>query len=134
MTTGSRIVPLSRLLVEGRSASTPVAEYGGAEIDLARFRSEVALNARVLRQRGCRRGLLVTEDAYYGAVGLFALMLAGAEVILPPNDRPGTVAMLAGAWDLVVCDAPIPGVEPALRLLCGEAVDLSLLQVLDQDT
>jgi acyl-coenzyme A synthetase/AMP-(fatty) acid ligase len=134
MTTGSRIVPLSRLLVEGRSASTPVAEYGGAEIDLARFRSEVALNASVLQQCGCRRGLLVTEDAYYGAVGLFALMLAGAEVILPPNDRPGTVAMLAGAWDLVVCDVPIPGVEPTLQLLCGEAVDLSMLQVIDQDT
>src|SRR5882762_6914834 len=52
---------------------------------------------------GGRRWLLVTKDSYWGAVGLFALMNAGAEVIMPQNSQPGTLAAISDAWDVLVC-------------------------------
>src|SRR6516225_1173125 len=98
------LLPLSRLLLECRAPTTPVAENGLTIIDFARFRADVAANAIRVRQLGCQRGLLVTRDSYWGAVGLFALMHAGAEVVMPQNGQRGTLAAISDAWDLVVCD------------------------------
>jgi acyl-coenzyme A synthetase/AMP-(fatty) acid ligase/3-hydroxymyristoyl/3-hydroxydecanoyl-(acyl carrier protein) dehydratase len=105
MTTGPTVVPLSRLLVDG-PATTIVAMHAGEAINLAWLLADVAYNAELLRQRRCKRGLLLTNDAYMGAVGLLALISAGAEVIVPPNHGPGSLAALSGSWDLVVCDGP----------------------------
>ena len=118
---------LSRLFAEGRPTDAPVAVTGGvcggvcggAAVGFARFRADVAGNAARLRRAGCRRGLLVTQDAYWGAVGLFALIHAGAEAILPPNGQPGTIAGLSGAWDVLLCDRPPPGDGSALVLEPG---------------
>ncbi len=110
---------LSRLFVGERSPATPVAVTGGAVVDIARFRADVAGNAARLAHAGCRRGLLLTQDAYWGAVGLFALLHAGAEAILPPNGQPGTLAALAGAWDWLVCDRPPGDAGPTLVLRPG---------------
>src|SRR5262249_55863481 len=98
------LVALSRLLLERRPPTMPVAESGATVRDFARFRADVAANALRVRQLGCRRGLLVTNDTYWGAVGLFALMHAGAEVIMPQNSQRGTLAAISNAWDLLVCD------------------------------
>jgi len=98
---------LSRLLLERRPPTTPVAESGNIVMDFARFHADVAANAFRLRQLGCRRGLLVTKDSYWGAVGLFALMHAGAEVIMPQDSRRGTLAAISDAWDFLVCDGPL---------------------------
>ncbi|WP_146210756.1 AMP-binding protein [Azospirillum sp. TSO35-2] len=108
---------LSRLLIEGRAG--PLASSGGVVIDHARFRSDVTANALRLRRAGCRRGLLVTADAYWGAVGLFALWLAGAEAVLPHNVQPGTLEDLRGGWDLLVTDGAALA-EPCLRLESGD--------------
>ncbi len=104
------VLALSRLLLEQRLPTTPVAESGNTVMDFARFHADVAANTLRLRQLGCRRGLLVTKDSYWGAVGLFALMNAGAEVIMPQNSQPGTLAAISDAWDVLVCDGPLePG-------------------------
>lgn len=108
---------LSRFLVDGRDGT--VASSGGVMIDCARFRADVTANALWLRRAGCRRGLLVTGDAYWGAVGLFALWLAGAEAVLPHNAQPGTLDALRGSWDLLVTDGA-PMAEPFLRLESGD--------------
>ncbi|MBP2292049.1 AMP-binding protein [Azospirillum rugosum] len=110
---------LSRLFAEGWSVDRPVAVTDGGTISFARFRADVAGNAARVRRAGGRRGLLVTQDAYWGAVGLFALLHAGAEAILPPNAQPGTIAGLAGAWDLLLCDQPRTGDGNALVLEPG---------------
>lgn len=81
-------IPLSRLLAVGRPDDAPVADG----VTFARFRADVAGNAA--RLKGCRRGLLVAPDGYWGAVGLLALLHAGAEVTIPPNAQPGTLAAL----------------------------------------
>jgi acyl-coenzyme A synthetase/AMP-(fatty) acid ligase len=101
------LLALSRLLLERRPPTTPVAESGATVMDFARFHADVAANALRLRQLGCRRGLLVTKDSYWGAVGLFALMHAGAEVIMPQNSQRGTLAAISDAWDFLVCDGPL---------------------------
>jgi len=138
MSSGSTVVPLSRLLVDVRSATTIVAVQAGELVDLARLRADVAYNAEVLRHRGCKRGLLLTEDAYTGAVGLLALMLAGADVVVPPNKRQGSAVALAGSWadgwDCVVCDCPQRDLESPVLLSCGHGAERFPLSTLDPET
>jgi 3-hydroxymyristoyl/3-hydroxydecanoyl-(acyl carrier protein) dehydratase len=134
MTSGPTVVPLSRLLVDARPATTIVAAHAGEQIDLARLRADVAYNAEMLRQRGCKCGLLLTDDAYMGAVGLFALMSMGAEVIVPPNDGLGCVAALSGSWDFVVCDGAQPNLESTVLLSRGHATDGLAFSMLDPET
>ena len=117
-----RVVPLSQVFAGSRDATTPVAEHGGRVIDLAGFRADVAANCDALLRRGCKQGGLVTTDAYPGAVGLFALLAAGAEVIVPPNANPATLATLAGAWDIVLSDTLLPGVENVQHIETGHRV------------
>src|SRR5262245_15636418 len=101
------ITPLVELLAYGRPDEMPVADCGGVLISLARLCRDVRANGERIRQIGCRRGLLLTEDAYWGAVGLFALMSAEVEVLLPPNIRPDIATTLTGQFDLIVTDRPL---------------------------
>jgi hypothetical protein len=107
---------LSNLFHSGRPAAMPIAETGGEVIGLARFQADVAANAARIAATGCRRGLLATRDAYWGAVGLFALPLAGAEVIVPHNLQPGSLEGLRDTWDWIVQDRALEGIGPALML------------------
>ena len=119
MNTGPTVVSLSRLLVDARPATTIVAAHAGGQIDFAGLRADIACNAEVLRRQRCKRGLLLTNDAYMGAVGFLALILAGAEVIVPPNNAPRSVAALSDSWDFVVCDGPQPDLESTVMLSRG---------------
>lgn len=96
-----------------------VAVRAAQPIASAAFRASVAINARRIAATGCRRGVLVTHDAYWGAVGLLALVHAGIECVLPPNGRADALAALARDGDLIVCDLP-PGPVPWLMLEQGE--------------
>jgi hypothetical protein len=125
------LLPLSRLLLERRPPATLVAESGATTIDFARFRADVVANTRRLRQVGCRRGLLVTHDSYWGAVGLFALMHAGAEVVMPQNAQRGTLAAISEVWDALVCDRPLDIGGPALVLAAGGPGADDILTALD---
>jgi len=128
------LVALSRLLLERRPPTMPVAESGATVRDFARFRADVAANALRVRQLGCRRGLLVTNDTYWGAVGLFALMHAGAEVIMPQNSQRGTLAAISNAWDLLVCDRRLGYGGAALVLDTGGQGAGDPLSALDPST
>src|SRR5215475_7458314 len=125
------LLALSRLLAERRPPTAPVAESGATVIDFPHFYADVAANALRVRQLGCRRGLLVTSDSYWGAVGLFALMHAGAEVIMPQNSQRGTLAAISDAWDLLVCDGPLEQGRAALVLDTGGQGAVDALSALD---
>ncbi|CAA7626554.1 AMP-binding protein [Magnetospirillum sp. UT-4] len=105
MAAPASVIPLARLALADRPPGQAVAVgagLGGDGLDWARFRAEVGGTAAALS--GCRRGLLCCRDGWRFAVGLFGLLAAGAEVALPPNDRPDTLARLAGECDRVVDD------------------------------
>jgi len=58
------------------------------------FRARVAALAASLT--GCPSAALACKDSESFAIGLFALLHVGTEVILPPNCQPGTLAGLDG--------------------------------------
>ena len=95
------------LLIARADISTIVAISDGRAIALDELRRDVGANAAALRARGCRRGLLVTRDVYWAAVGILALFEAGAVVVMPPNSLPGTLASLTGEWDQLISDGPL---------------------------
>ena len=90
--------PLSALLLDDSTQHRPVAASGGHVIDLSRFRADVAAAAARLAAAGCRRGLVVCDDAYWATVGLFALAHSGGETLFPANGLPATLRALAGAY------------------------------------
>ena len=116
------VTPLAELLAGGRPDGTPVADCGGAMICFSRLCRDVRANGERIRQAGCRRGLLLTGDAYWGAVGLLALMSADAEVLMPPNIRPDIATTLTGLFDLIVTDRPLHG-GASLVLAAGDDGD-----------
>ncbi len=113
-------ISLARLLPDARDGSRPVALRGTETISVDQLRAHVAFNLTRLKTMKGGRALLVTADAYEFVVGLLTLVHAGWEIVLPPNGQPGTLSALRGAIDLVVADAPVPGVECfALQLGAG---------------
>jgi acyl-coenzyme A synthetase/AMP-(fatty) acid ligase len=97
---------LSTLFTLERGDDLPVA----ATIPFGRFRTEVAGLAATLT--GCESAALVCRDSYAFAVGLFALLQVGAEVVLPPNGQPGTLAGLAGSFERLIDDGVVAGAPP----------------------
>lgn len=129
---------LSDLLVGPAVEAHIIAYRRGRAISLAEFRRDIGHNAARLADRNCRRGLLITADSYWCAVGMMALFQIGADVVLPQNTTTGARQNLRADWDLVVTDRPAgedepdlllqPGMsaEPALRRMDPEACRLSL--------
>lgn len=97
---GSALTPLGRLAL---APDGVVAIRDGERLSRARLLAKIGGTAAALA--GCRRGLLCCRDGWSFVVGLFGLLAAGAEVLLPPNDSPETLARLAGEADRVVDDA-----------------------------
>ncbi|MBI3446423.1 MAG: AMP-binding protein [Magnetospirillum sp.] len=73
----------------------------------SQFCAEIGGAARQLA--GCRRVAVVDEDCRRFAVGLLGGLSAGAEIVLPANTQPATLALLAEEVDRVVDDTFIPG-------------------------
>jgi len=88
-------------------AGLPVAFQGGEVLRRAQF--DLAVGGMARRLSGCSRIVLACRDSWAFAVGLMGGLAAGAEVALPANDLPATLASLDG---LVVDDgfeaAPAP--------------------------
>jgi hypothetical protein len=124
---------LSNLFQDGRPAGMPVAETGGEVIGFARFHADVVANAARIAATGCRRGLLATRDAYWGAVGLYALLGAGAEVVVPHNLQPGSLEGLRDAWDWIVRDRTSIDIGPALVLEQGHEALFRPLELVNPD-
>jgi AMP-binding enzyme/ApeI dehydratase len=123
------VTPLVELLAGGRADETPVADCGGVMISLSRFRRDVRANGERIRQSGCQRGLLLTGDAYWGAVGLFALMSADVEILMPPSIQADIATTLTGLFDLIVTDRQLHG-SASLVLAAGDNGDGEALTAL----
>jgi acyl-coenzyme A synthetase/AMP-(fatty) acid ligase len=115
-----RLVPLSRLLAEGRAADCVVAfgtPRAGASVDFAwsAFEAEVAALAAAVRAAGAGRWALLAQDASAFCVGLLALWRTGSVAVLPPNGEEGTLSrlradvagMLSDRADLVASGAAL---------------------------
>jgi acyl-coenzyme A synthetase/AMP-(fatty) acid ligase len=104
---------LSRLFVEDWPSDHPISLRDGGAIPFARLLDDVGRAAMALA--GCPRAALLCRDTYAFAVGFFALLHAGAEVMLPLNRRQVTTLDLTGASNLLVDDAFLAGLpdEPA---------------------
>jgi acyl-coenzyme A synthetase/AMP-(fatty) acid ligase len=103
---------VSQLLTGDLPAAHVVARRHGQALTLGRLRAEVARVSQEIQARRARRGLLVCSDSFQFLVGMLGLMAAGAEIVLPPNARPGTLAGLTGLFDVLVSDdVPVAGVE-----------------------
>jgi acyl-coenzyme A synthetase/AMP-(fatty) acid ligase len=108
---------LSRLLNGSRPSDHPVALRGGAVLTFSRFAADVAgLDGRV-RALGHRRIALACRDSYAFAVGLFALLHSGVEIVLPPNNQAGTLHTMRDAFEFLIDDAFVAACEPATAAL-----------------
>lgn len=76
----------------------------------SRFRADVAAAAG--RLRGTGQAVLACDDTYAFAVGWFALLHVGADIVLPPNGQSGTLAAFADRSILVVDDTVL-SITPA---------------------
>lgn len=97
---------------------------------LERLRADVAHNAARIAAGGARSGLLIAGDSYWFAVGLYALLRAGARAVLPPNLQPATRVTFGASCDLVVGDEAAGA--GALALQAG-STDPGPLAPLDPD-
>ena len=116
-------IPLSRLLSDHGGGDRLVAWNGESVVPFARFRADVAANAARLAAAGCKRATLACGDTYHLAVGLFALLHAGACPMLSAIARPETS-------DLSPCVVG-DGDETPFRILPSKEAAAGPLQPLD---
>lgn len=98
--------PLSRIFPAAYDDDHIIAYRRTDALTFAMLRADVAAAAQGLRRADCRRGALVCSDSYWFIVGLLALMQTKAGIVLPANAQSGTLAELAGFYDMVVTDDP----------------------------
>lgn len=73
----------------------------------ALFTTQVHHLWQTLSQKAERRWLLSSESSDLFAIGLCAGLLAGKELVLPPNTQSGTLSQLTQSFDAVLSDAPL---------------------------
>lgn len=113
--------PLFHVLANNRTPDALIAFGGTAPLPYQDFRARVSGLTRTLR--GCRSAALTCRDSGAFVIGLFALLHAGAEVILPPN---GPMAGLSGAVDLILDDATVWAAQPDDAVLPSIAAEASV--------
>ena len=101
----TRLMPLHRLLADGRDALHPVCHDDVRIVPWHEFAERVGAHAGAFAARPETRWLLVSAHPLDFLVQLLALLHAGKQAVIPPNTQPGTLAQLAGAYD-AVADAP----------------------------
>ena len=103
---------IGQLLLLAQDDSTPVAqrwsETEGSErlLRWGDFRRDVAALRGRLEHEPQGAWILLTEDAYAFAVGLFSLWHAGRHAILPPNRQSGSLRAIQTRAAGVLCDRP----------------------------
>lgn len=109
-------VSLSALFSPSSSDRIIASTVDGQAMRLGDFAADVAATIEALRRAGCRRGLLICDDAYWAAVGMMALLHDGGEALLPHNTHPESIATLTASFDGIVSDRAWPGVETQVLL------------------
>ena len=106
------MTPLRRLLQEQREPDSEVARRWEPSlrrdlvVDWAEFRRDVATLKERLDVEPEGAWVLLTEDAYAFAVGLFGLWHSGRHAISPPNRQQGTLRELQTRAAGVLSDRP----------------------------
>jgi len=113
------VLGIAQLLNGRRPDDLPVATCCGRVLTLGRLRADVAHNANALH--GAKRALLVCDDSYRFLTGLLALLHVGADVVLPPNARSGTLRMIGDSFDLLVSDVSRPEVARSFLIESADA-------------
>lgn len=103
-----RFTPITQLASVARSPTQRVARDAQREYTWADFSLGWRARLAQIATRPERRYLVATEDAFAFAVDWFALMVAGATAVVPPNRLDGTLAE-AAQWCELSLGAQIPG-------------------------
>lgn len=93
--------------LQDHHAPVPIAWEAGQHHTGKDFLYAVNFLRNALDKRTENRWLLVHDNTYHFAVGLFALLAAGKQVLLPPNGQAGTLADLMQHADAVLSDIAI---------------------------
>jgi acyl-coenzyme A synthetase/AMP-(fatty) acid ligase/3-hydroxymyristoyl/3-hydroxydecanoyl-(acyl carrier protein) dehydratase len=101
------MIRLHTVLSHPRPDDLTVCRDGARMIDLSEFRVQVGGMAARLREQPAERYALCIDDAFYFAVALFAVLLAGKHVVVPASAVPGYLASLARTYDAVLTDIDI---------------------------
>jgi acyl-coenzyme A synthetase/AMP-(fatty) acid ligase len=117
---------LATLLVAAEHDDAVIAFRGSERIDLKRFRRDIAHNAARLAALNCRRGLLVTADTYWCAVGMMALFQIGATAVMPQNVTAGAAEDIRAEWDLTVTDLTPGQSDSCFQLGSGDGAGAEL--------
>lgn len=114
----SQRIALHTLLAEDREASHPVCHDGKRFVLWQEYTDRIRAHAAGFSVRHELRWLLASEHPLDFSVLLFALLLAGKEVVIPPNTLPGTLEQLEGSFD-----------ERAVEGIIGNPVPLKALDL-----
>ncbi|WP_045365524.1 AMP-binding protein [Mycoavidus cysteinexigens] len=99
--------PLHLLFSHDCVATRPVCIDGDHMLDWRFFTERTCAAVRALgseRHRHSTRWALCLSDPFEFACGLFALLAAGKQIVLPSNHKPAALLPLAGLYDSVLDD------------------------------
>lgn len=135
----SAVTPLSRLLVSAGNGNDIIAIGAGGDRTRHDFTRDVTTLAGHLRTTGGKRWLIADSDAYAIAVGVFAVLHAGGQAILPANLQAGHLWEVAKAADGVLTDGMVVASTGHSLSLFGpaesaETDDAPSLAPIDADT
>ncbi len=110
-------------LLQGGDPDAVVAFDSNQCYRRAAWLQDIAALTAVLQQRSDMRWLLVHDNSYRFSIGLFALLAAGKQVVLPPNAQPGTLASLR---DLPVLSPDAIAIDETVRCKKPDLLPLDL--------
>lgn len=103
----STVIPLSRLLVSAGNGDDIIATGADGVRTRNDFTRDVTALAGRLRTTGGKHWLIADSDGYAIAVGLFAVLHAGGQAILPANLQAGHLSDVAKAADGVLTNGMV---------------------------
>lgn len=91
-------------ILQETDSSSLVAFNRSKQHTQAEMLAAIAALTHHLQTQTAARWLLVHENSYYFAIGFFALLAAGKEVLLPPNAQAGTLSDLMQHADALLSE------------------------------
>ncbi|MGL4223356.1 MAG: AMP-binding protein, partial [Shewanella sp.] len=98
---------LKNWLIQGPFAQQLISFNHHDIVTGALFTNQVAHFYEQLRQAPEQKWLLASDTSDLFAVGLCAALLAGKEIILPPNTQTGTLSELTHQFEGILSDKPL---------------------------
>jgi len=132
----SSVFPLSSLLISAGNADDIIATGVKGVHNRDDFRRAVTAVAGRVRSTGGNRWLIADSDPYSIAVGVFGVLHAGGQAVLPANLQEGHLGDVAAAVDGVLTNGvSAPATKHALSLFApGPSGDSFSLEPIDPDS